>query len=30
MDKGVVADVEGHKVRLSAKVDVAVTMKEEK
>jgi hypothetical protein len=30
IDKGLVADVEGNKVRLSAKADVAVTMEEEK
>jgi len=30
IDKGLVADVEGDKVRLSANADVAVTMEEEK
>ena len=30
IDKGLVADIEGNKVRLSAKADVAVTMEEEK
>ena len=30
IDKGLVADVEGNKVRLSANADVAVTMEEEK
>jgi hypothetical protein len=30
IDKGLVADVEGEKVRLSANADVAVTMEEEK
>ena len=30
IDKGLVAGVEGNKVRLSAKADVAVTMEEEK
>lgn len=30
IDKGLVADVEGYKVRLSANADVAVTMEEEK
>ena len=30
IDKGLVADVEGNKVRLSAKASVAVTMEEEK
>jgi len=30
IDKGLVADVEGNKVRLSANGDVAVTMEEEK
>jgi hypothetical protein len=30
IDKGLVADVEGNKVRLSAKAAVAVTMEEEK
>src|SRR5881409_1492016 len=30
IDLGLVADVEGNKVRLSAKADVAVTMEEEK
>ena len=30
INKGLVADVEGNKVRLSANADVAVTMEEEK
>jgi hypothetical protein len=30
IDKGLVAEVEGQKVRLSANADVAVTMEEEK
>lgn len=30
IDKGLVADVEGNKVRLSANANVAVTMEEEK
>ena len=30
IDKGLVADIEGDKVRLSANADVAVTMEEEK
>lgn len=30
IDKGLIADVEGDKVRLSANADVAVTMEEEK
>ena len=30
IDKGLVADIEGNKVRLSANADVAVTMEEEK
>jgi hypothetical protein len=30
IDKGLVADIEGNKVRLSAKAAVAVTMEEEK
>ena len=30
IDKGLVADVEGNQVRLSANADVAVTMEEEK
>ena len=30
IDKGLVADVEGDKVRLSANADVAVTMEEER
>ncbi|MCK1512720.1 hypothetical protein IVB22_09040 [Bradyrhizobium sp. 190] len=30
IDKGLVAGVEGNKVRLSANADVAVTMEEEK
>ena len=30
IDKGLVADIEGNKVRLSTNADVAVTMEEEK
>jgi hypothetical protein len=30
IDRGLVADIEGNKVRLSANADVAVTMEEEK
>lgn len=30
IDKGLVADLEGNKIRLSANADVAVTMEEEK